>query len=181
MLVTHVARSRIEWWNPRRSGCIEPVVRRPIALTLVLALLLALVAPAQAAWSCPDGTPCVHDQQQGYVCAGNKCAAQASSCCVVKTTRCKHGAAPARDGGRSRRSQLQAPDHCRFSVSSPPQLTVVAETAKLLWVGLDVALPSSAFRLSLSPAQPVWRSEFTLGYRPPPILSSAPSRAPPVA
>lgn len=156
-------------------------MRRPIALTLVLAFLLALIAPAQTAWSCPDGTPCVHDQHEGFVCAEKKCAAQASSCCVVKTTRCKHGAAPAAQQGRSRGPHLQAPDHCRFSVSTPPQLTAVAAPASVLFVAVDAVLPTPALQLSLSPVQPVWRSEYTLGYRPPPILSSGPSRAPPAA
>ena len=156
-------------------------MRRPIALTLVLAFLPALLAPVQAAWSCPDGTPCVQDSRQGFVCAGDQCADETSSCCVVKTTRCKHGAAPAVSTERSHGSQVQAPDHCRFSVSGPPQLIALAENARLLQFTGDVFLPVPAFRLSLSPAPPVWRSEFTLGYRPPPIVSSGPSRAPPTA
>ena len=156
-------------------------MRRPIALTLVLAFVLALVAPVQAAWSCPDGTACVPDSRQSFVCADAKCASEASSCCVVKTTRCRHGAAPPANPERSQDPQIQAPDHCRFSVTVPPQLTALAESARLLQVTGEASLPVPAFQLSLAPAPPVWRSEFTLGYRPPPIVSSGPSRAPPTA
>ena len=153
-------------------------MHKTTAKFLLLAFLLALTGPAQAGWSCPDGTPCVHDSSQGYVCAEKKCADQASSCCVAKTTRCKHGGAPTPGEDHSRRSRFQAPDHCRFSISAPTQITAVTPAPALLLV-LDAVLPVPALQLSPTPAQPVWRFEFTLGYRPPPIVSSGPSRAPP--
>ena len=154
-------------------------MHKATAKSLRLAFLLALAGPAQAGWSCPDGTPCVHDPKHGYVCAEKKCADQASSCCVAKTTRCKHGVAPTpANEDHSRRPRLHAPDHCRFSISAPPQITAVTPASALLLV-LDAALPVPAPQLSPRRAQPVWRFEFTLGYRPPPIVSSGPSRAPP--
>jgi hypothetical protein len=154
-------------------------VRRIIAAIQILAFLLALVTPVRAAWSCPDGTPCVHDDVQGYVCAAGQCAEQAS-CCVAKTVRCKHGASPVVEQPVPDVPYMGTPEHCRFSVSAPPQLAAATTQTAGLQLAFDADLSAPAVQLSLSPAQPVWRPEFTLGYRPPPILSLGPSRAPPV-
>lgn len=155
-------------------------MRRTLAITLLVTFLLALLAPVRAAWSCPDGTPCVH-QHGGFVCVEKKCAAEASSCCIQKTVRCTHGAGPALEGAPSRRPGFHAPDHCRFRVSARPQLTAVTESASVFWLAAPAVLPAPVLQFSLLPAQPVWRSEVTLGYRPPPLLSQGPSRAPPHA
>lgn len=159
---------------------VETIVRRTIAATLALAFLLAFLAPAHAGWSCPDGTPCVHDRHQGFVCAGEKCAAHAASCCVVKTTRCKHGAAPDSEPG-AWRPALQAPDHCRYHVTAVPKLVAVAEAVRFFPVTADGVSPAPAIQLLLPAFRPVWRSEYTLGYRPPPSLLLGPCRAPPTA
>ena len=156
-------------------------MRRSFALSLLLAFLAALFAPVQGAWACPDGTPCVHDSAQGFVCAENQCSAKLS-CCEAKTTRCKHGAAASPRGSGDGDAVITQPDHCRYSASQAPELTALTQTAKLRWGSVDaIPAPSLSLQLPAPPRAPVWRSEFTLGYRPPPVLTLGPSRAPPIS
>jgi hypothetical protein len=77
---------------------------------------------------------------------------------------------------------MDAPDHCRFTVVAAPTLTALAEqTAKILVLAPAVLPSGPALRLSVPTGTPVWLSEQTLGYRPPPLLSLGPPRAPPFA
>jgi hypothetical protein len=153
-------------------------MRRPLALLLVLAFLAALATPVRASWSCADGSPCVHDQA-GYICPGKKCAVH-GSCCLAKKVLCKHGALP-EGTPRSTRPALEAPDDCRFKVVGRPLLTgvttqgITVHPAPVAFIGVAIV------RLPLPEAIPTWRSEHTLGYRPPPYRLLGPSRAPPPA
>ena len=76
---------------------------------------------------------------------------------------------------------LEAPDDCRFKVFGRPLLTGVTTQgitvlpAPVAFVGVHVV------RVSVPDVTPAWRSEHTLGYRPPPYRLLGPSRAPPQA
>lgn len=155
------------------------LVRRPLAIAVILAFVLALIAPAQAAWSCPDGTPCVRDGGESYVCA--KQCGSGASCCRSRAARCKHGATPSLRRLDLVGKAIGTPDHCRFSIYSAPHEKAVTGNAELLGMEADLALTPAVLRLSLSKPAPSWRSEYTLGYRPPPLVSLGPSRAPPTA
>lgn len=156
-------------------------VHRATAALLVLAFLLALVHPAQAGWACPDGTPCVHDTVEGYACSRGQCAVT-PSCCRAKSVRCKHGAVPVLDSGADETPRVNSPEHCRYSITSAPQLRAVTESkALLLSFGADAVLQPFLVECPLPQSAPVWRTEYTLGYRPPPLLSLGRSRAPPAA
>lgn len=158
------------------------LVPRPrLALLLILAFLATFFAPIRAGWSCPDGTACVAGGGDSFVCVGGQCASEMSCCEVERTVRCKHGALPG-SGRPSTQPGVEVPDHCRFSASvSPPLVAVTGYAGSLLdltfvalpaFIGVEIAIPAAA---------PTWRAEHTLGYRPPPVLSTGPSRAPPVA
>jgi hypothetical protein len=157
-------------------------VQRPrTAILLILALLTALLTPVRTSWSCPDGTACVAERGRGYVCAGNHCAAR-SCCAVAKPCVCKHGAFPGLGGPWSTKPGVDTPDHCRFHVSAPPSLTaVLADSGGWHGASVDLALAPIGIELSIPSAPVFLRVEETLGYRPPPLLRTGPSRAPPSA
>ena len=167
--------------RPLRVGVLSTVKRPRLALLLVIAFFLALLAPERASWSCPDGTPCVHDRAHGFVCASKQCSG-AASCCVAKTVLCKHGARPGLAPSQSRRAGVETPDTCRYTVTRPPTLTALAQQpAKLLALAPAVLPAVPVLTFSLPPSMPAWLTEYTLGYRPPPLLPLGPSRAPPTA
>jgi hypothetical protein len=158
------------------------VRRTKIAILLVIVFLLALLAPVQAGWACPDGTPCVADRDHGFACASDQCRSHASCCEVEKPQLCRHGTLPEVSDPVSTRPAIQGPDHCRFSVTAKPDLKAAAEqTGKLISFSVDLLPTPAAVELTVPAASPIWQSEYTLGYRPPPSLSTGPSRAPPVA
>lgn len=164
------------------TGATINVQRRNLALFLIVALLATFFAPIRSGWACPDGTACVSGEDRGFVCAGGQCATPKSCCQVKRTVRCKHGALPGQSDQERRSSGVESPDHCRFSVSVAPQLVAVTDQGgKLLTVAFDALPVLTAVELVVPAAAPAWRAEYTLGYRPPPILSTGPSRAPPVA
>lgn len=157
-------------------------MKRPLSLTfLLLAYLATLVAPLRTAWACPDGTACVPNEQKRFACAGNQCATEKSCCVREHQTACKHGAFPSSKADEHSGHSVQSPDHCRFTISAPTQLTALTVQSAAPLVAI-AALLVPFFRLPEAVyTEPVWRSEQTLGYRPPPILSTGPSRAPPTA
>ena len=157
-------------------------VKRPLSATiLVLALLSTLAQPLRTGWACPDGTACVASHEKRFVCAGNQCATEKSCCVKEHPTACKHGAFPGQDRTPASGSSVQTTDHCRFSISAPTHLTALTtDRATVAVTHVALAVPIFATLVASLPA-PVWRSELTLGYRPPPALSTGPSRAPPTA
>lgn len=155
-------------------------MRRLSALSLITAFLLALLMPARAGWACPDGTPCVHDQAAGYVCASGQCAAKLS-CCEVETARCKHGALPI-DEPTSSGHSLGSEEHCRFNVSATTVGEARIAPAEALLVLHPAALPRTVqFDLTRASVTAFRRGEECLGFRPPPIRATGPSRAPPAS
>ena len=166
------------------SGFLITVKRPQLALLLVFAFLLAILAPVRESWSCPDGTPCVHDRAHGFVCVSKVCGAGAS-CCVARTVLCKHGAwpgLPALNNLPTGRPAITTPDTCRFRVTAPPTLTALSKQPAKLLVLAPAVLPAAPTHIfSVTPCMPAWLTEYTLGYRPPPLLPLGPSRAPPTA
>lgn len=168
----------------RRSGnlCGLPAVTRLVrrsltARLLILAFLAAFFAPLRAGWACPDGTPCVAAHGNGYVCAGDHCRTASSCCEVSRRNYCKHGAVPARADS----PVVSGPDHCLFSVAARERLTAVTEPAgKLIRLKVPMAV-SPVLTVTPPVASPVWLADSTAGCRPPPLLPSGPSRAPPSA
>jgi hypothetical protein len=163
------------------AGVVIRVRRPPIAITVLLAFLTALFAPVRTSWACPDGTPCVPEQGQGFVCADGQCRSHSSCCEVAKPNACEHEALPGLGASAPAGTVVTAPDHCRFSVDSHPHLTSLLQQARTVLLAF-VALPAApAAPISLCAARPVWRRADTLGYRPPPSFTTGPSRAPPAA
>jgi hypothetical protein len=148
-----------------------------LPLVLALAFLASIFAPLRMGWACPDGTPCVANHSEHFECASNVCASAKSCCEREHPVACKHGAFPAPSSDH--RTSVQTPDHCRFNISTPPHLAAVVSSSSLHAPVAD-ALP---VRINLELPQPVivpaWRSEYTLGYRPPPLERTGPTRAPP--
>jgi len=175
--------TRHRFGNRFGEPSVTTTVRPPrIATLLILAFLTMLLAPARMSWACPDGTPCVASTREVFECESGQCATRKSCCEVSLVARCRHGAFPQLDQSRHPDPALQGQDHCRFSVSAAPHVTAVTPAAaSIQWLACDVLPASPAFKLAMPAGTPVWRSEFTLGYRPPPIRSTGPSRAPPVA
>ena len=156
--------------------------RTRLALLLILAFLATFFAPLRASWACPDGTPCVTDRGHGFVCASDHCVTPKSCCEAERPLRCQHGALPAVERPTGSGPALEAPDHCRFSVSAPYHLVAVAEqSTKLLWLSFDLLPAPALIEFMVAAVSPTWQSEYTLGYRPPPSLTLGPSRAPPTA
>lgn len=157
-------------------------MRRLTALSLVLAFLLALVAPAQAIWACPDGTPCVHDTSQGaegYRCSGSQCETKAPVCCRVRTTRCKHGAVPGLAEQHSG-AAVSSPDHCRYRAFKGPDLTARLEHSSKFFAPKVGALPLCLLlEIAAVSASAVRLGEDALGCRPPPYRLSWLARGPP--
>jgi hypothetical protein len=144
-------------------------------LFLVLAYLTALVAPLRSGWTCPDGTPCEAMRQP--VCTAHP--AEKSCCEKPKVLTCKHSGGALTPSAEPQGPQVETPDHCRFHVSVPPQLiamtadgTGVVDHGTALPVSLYVADDRASTGAGRLPA-------LALGYRPPPLLESGPSRAPP--
>ena len=150
-----------------------------LAALLILALVATLFAPLKVAWACPDGTPCAATDQ-GFACVGGQCATEASCCRVQTVHLCRHGALPGVSNQAGSKLAVSAPEHCRFSVSVRPHLAAVT-SGKLLLATPDAALALVSFTLAASAIRPTWLAAPTLGYRPPPLLPSGPSRAPPLA
>ena len=169
--------------EPFRALWYSITVRRSkLAILLVIAFLLALLAPVQAGWACPDGTPCVADRDHGFVCASEQCRSHPSCCEVEKPQLCRHGALPTVSDPASTRPVIQSPEHCRFNVTAKPDLKAqAAQTETLLWFSFDVLPALVAVELTAPVGTPTWLAEDALGYRPPPLLSTGPSRAPPTA
>jgi hypothetical protein len=156
--------------------------RRPqLALLLILALLAALMTPVRVGWSCPDGTPCVAERGERYVCAGGLCRSRASCCLIEKPCVCKHGALPGSQQS-SKRPRIEGPDHCRFSVSAHLKLRGATQQGATLAAPSFDLLPPPA-PVSVGPLSCVsgWRHRHGPGFHPPPLLPSGPSRAPPIA
>jgi hypothetical protein len=156
--------------------------RRPrLALLLILAFLAALLAPVRVSWSCPDGTTCVAERGERYVCAGGQCRSHASCCIVEQPCVCKHGALPGARPG-SKRLRIEGPDHCRFNVSARVQLRSAAQqVATFLAPDFDLLAPSPPLSVPRPWGSPVWRDRHGPGFHPPPLLPAGPSRAPPTA
>jgi hypothetical protein len=153
-------------------------MRSRLPLVLILACLATLIAPLRTSWACADGTQCVLDEARRFVCPGGACSTGASCCLKKRTVACKHGAFPSAKDAPTR-SGVQSPDHCRFSVASPPNFVGVVETSAP-FAPVEAALPvMTGPDLSLPEFTPAWRREYSLGYRPPPHQRSGPSRAPP--
>jgi hypothetical protein len=157
-------------------------MQRPrIALLLILALVLGSVAPVTAAWSCPDGSRCVPDRQS-FRC--EKDAPQAASvlpdCCIRKeTARCHHGLFPGMGTPATPQPILQAPDHCRFSLTAGAELPALGAVAAYRLPAPDGLLPEA-----LALASPVVTpSPYPPGIVPihgPPLWRrTGPARAPP--
>jgi hypothetical protein len=144
-----------------------------------LALVATLFAPLNGAWACPDGTPCAATEQ-GFACVGGQCATAASCCREQALHLCRHGAPPAVAAADRGRLLLSAPEHCRFSGTARP-VPVAVTTNKLLLTAPVTALPLLPLTFSAPVVRPTWLAAPTLGYRPPPLLRSGPSRAPPLA
>lgn len=156
-------------------------MRPKTAIVVILAFLTAFFAPVRTSWACPDGTACVAGNDGVWVCPGGACRSEASCCVVSRPTACKHGAFPGSGPPDSSGPRVTATDHCSFAVSGKPQLTSLIEQPSKL-VFLLVALPEAAAAIPLlRDFAPVWLTVDTLGYRPPPCLSTGPSRAPPTA
>lgn len=156
-------------------------MRLRLILLLILALFTAPLASARAGWSCPDGTPCVASEKQGFECAGGQCRVQ--SCCESPhVRRCNHGVLPGLAGPDAGKSQFQSSEQCRFQQSDQPQLTAVHDASKLLLdAGPPVALPPAALQLPEGVTSHLRWLVDTCGYRPPPLLPAGPSRGPPCA
>jgi hypothetical protein len=147
-------------------------------LLLVPAYLAMLVAPLRTSWACADGTHCVQDRTRQFVCPGGSCSTGASCCKKKHAVACKHGAFPSiqADSGSA---GVESPDHCRFSISAAPKLVAAAETSDFLLSAGDMLPVAPTTAVPLPDFVPTWRTEYSLGYRPPPHLSTGPSRAPP--
>lgn len=159
-----------------------PIVTRPkLGILLILAFVATLFAPVRAGWACPDGTPCLAVRNGGFRCAKTHAEGEAS-CCDVRRLRCRHEAFPIAKSGRDVEPSIRGLDHCRFTVSDRSQTVALRqENGASVAHCLDLSLPQPAFEPSLHAAAPAWRSEVTLGYRPPPICDAGPPRAPPAA
>jgi hypothetical protein len=157
-------------------------VRPKIAILLVIAFVLALAAPVRASWACPDGTVCVRAKNGRYTCARDRCGVGGSCCKITRICECKHGDLPSFGASHPTAPALQTPDHCLFKVAAKPNLPALAQSAgKLLWLSVDILAAPVAVELALPASTLAWQSEYTLGYRTPPLLSTGPSRAPPTA
>ena len=154
--------------------------RLRVVLLLILALAAAPLAPVRAGWVCPDGTPCVERQDRSYVCPEPEPAVP--SCCKKQEERpCKHGRLPGLSPQEGPGSRLETPGHCRFVGAGRPQLTPAADGRSLTVSIAPAALPATAFQPSLPAGFLLVAHPETLGYRPPPLPSTGPSRAPPLA
>lgn len=153
--------------------------RLPIAILLILALVLGPLAPVQAGWACPDGTPCVADQQQGFRCAGGECSAP--SCCLSKETqRCHHGALPGVAAHSKRSNGIQGTDHCQYTQADRPILSALQDGSRVhLTVTVDLAFTPGGVQIPNGVVSSAAWIEDAYGYRPPPLLSTGPARAPP--
>jgi len=152
------------------------------AILLIMALVATLFAPVRAGWACPDGTPCVSDRGEGYYCTGDRRAIQTSCCRIERSLRCRHGAFPGNERPERSVAEIIGPDRCQFSVSTPPPVVAAAkETGKLLTLSLDSFPAPNSPEVTVPRATPAWQSAYALGYRPPPIPPTGPSRAPPTA
>lgn len=153
-------------------------MRSRLPLLLILACLATPIAPLRTGWACADGTECIVDESRRFVCPGGACSTGASCCLKKRTVACKHGAFPsAKDAPPD--TGIELPDHCRFSVSTAPNLVGVVETCPPFVLAAAAMPVTSAPELQLPEIIPAWRSEYSLGYRPPPHQRTGPSRAPP--
>jgi hypothetical protein len=154
--------------------------RLPAPIFWILALAIALpVRAVSAAWSCPDGTPCVTDGH-GYRCASDPCGA--GSCCdELSGPRCRHGAIPGMAPPSAAGVSLSSPAHCRFAVTASPDAAAIRKaTATYQLPAPDGLVPETGIQLPAAPAVLVRRAD-TFGYSPPLLLPAGPSRAPPTA
>lgn len=154
-------------------------MRLRLILLLIVALFTAPLAPARAEWSCPDGTPCVAAGKQAFECAGGQC--RVHSCCEKPSAhRCRHGALPEAAPPGSRGNRVETPDHCRFHASAHPQLLAVHDDSRVLLAAEAApALLPARFRLPQGLRSSISWLIDAYGYRPPPLLRTGPSRAPP--
>lgn len=163
---------------------MQTMRRLPVAIFLILALVLAPVAPLSAGWSCPDGTACVAEDQ-GYRCAKDGCDVQmdAAGCCAEAAgPRCHHGDFPGVAAPASAALSIGAADHCRFTVTTSSDVAafrVAAATYQLL--APDGLPPQAGLQFPLPTVTRFLRVADTTGYRPPLLTSTGPSRAPPAA
>jgi hypothetical protein len=156
-------------------------VRPHLAFLVTLSFLAALFAPVRTSWACPDGTACVAERDGAWVCPGGACQSEASCCQVSRPNACKHGALPGSAPGKAGQPAVSVPDHCSFSVLGVPHPNSLIERAsKVLFVQVALITATESFELPAGFA-PAWLAVDSLGYRPPPHLSSGPSRAPPSA
>jgi hypothetical protein len=159
--------------------------RPPIAWSawlLILALLLAPLAPVRAGWACPDGSTCVPDGRS-FRCEKDAAPQVAlPSCCVRKVeTRCHHAEYPGM-AAPAAQPIVQAPDHCRFTISARPELPAALSTAASFQLLAPDGLIPAALTL---PAPPVAVTAYpcvaATRYGPPLLRRTGPSRAPPSA
>ena len=167
---------------PSDRPWVAALMKRTRTTTLlILAFLATLFAPVRFSWACPDGTPCVVDRGHGFVCASDHCSTVPTCCEAKAPPRCDHGAFPTLRQHPTDRLVLEAAEHCRFSISAGADLVALPELGtKSLWLSFDALPPPPAVALSAPARAPSWRAAYTLGYRPPPLPSSGPARAPPV-
>jgi hypothetical protein len=152
-------------------------MRPRLALLVILAFAAALFAPPRASWACPNGTPCVSGPGPEYTCAAP--APARSACCKAEQPKvCRHGALPIVPS----EATVGAPEECRFDRSARPDLTAAARLSVPLLPQAPDALPAPVVLPGASAplTRLRWLSGVGLRYRPPPDLSTGPSRAPPV-
>ena len=153
------------------------ISRRLIRITalLILALLAGFAAPAQAAWICPDGTPCsIAGERTASWEHGSRAAAPAAEprgCCAGES------AAPA--------IEHHSPDRescCRLQVTDASPWAPRTASSPGIDLELPVALLPAGFAWTiLSAGERLPHLEPIKLYRAPLLRPGGPARAPPHA
>lgn len=149
--------------------------RLRLSWLLILALLAATLAPAQAGWFCATGLPCAI----GMARMRNVAAPAAHDCCHKTAAPSCHSSA-ALTGKRSAQ-ELNAPQGCHYrSAVEADRAFLGSQQAPQVDAPVALLLQAPVVLAPVSAQSPAWAPNPD-GYRPPPLRDAGPSRAPPSA
>jgi hypothetical protein len=147
------------------------VQRFRLSWLLILALIAASLAPAQAGWFCANGLPCAV-----AMAPSGSAPAETPACCRSHAQPPCHAQA-----GRGAGKTLDAARTCHYRGAVQAGRALVSERQSLRFVTPDAAFAAAPqLYQPVTVPTPAWAPDPD-GYHPPPDWSSGPSRAPPSA